>query len=89
MIVGELPIWDSFYDKQPIKCVGCECSGRDIDWTKREFQWICELQEQGEPCYMGDDSYNPWWHWNNFLSNLTDKSRSKKDTTSPPQAEVV
>ena len=51
-----------YYDNlQPKKCVGCECSHLVYSEPDKGLVWECDLQATGEPCYMGNESYNPKW----------------------------
>ena len=43
---------------EPVKCRGCECSGLVYSEPRLGLHWECELVATGEPCYMGDESYN-------------------------------
>ena len=40
------------------KCRGCECFSMVFSEPEEGLVWECELEAIGEPCYMGDDSYN-------------------------------
>ena len=43
----------------PSKCVGCECSHIVFAEPDKGLVHECDLVATGEPCYMGEDSYNP------------------------------
>jgi len=55
---GQHPVpWvQAMYDILPLKCRKCECVQIDYNPDLMEVMWVCELEQQGEKCYLEEDS---------------------------------